>query len=166
MGLALEVKNATEQDLPAIVEIYNSTVASRMVTADLEPVTVESRMKWFHERDWQTRPIWVARQSGQIVGWVSFQPYYAREAYRATAELSIYIGPDYRGTGIGGALLQEAIRGCAKLGIKTLIGLVFGHNAPSLRLLAKFGFEQWGLLPGACELDGVERDVVLMGRKV
>ncbi|MFN5802122.1 MAG: GNAT family N-acetyltransferase, partial [Burkholderiales bacterium] len=38
---------ADPADLPAIVDIYNSTVASRMVTADTEPVPLESRFMWF-----------------------------------------------------------------------------------------------------------------------
>jgi phosphinothricin acetyltransferase len=155
-----------ERDLPAIVDIYNSTVASRMVTADLEPVTVESRMPWFHNRDWNTRPIWAARSGDTIIGWLSFQPYYGRPAYHATAEFSIYIAEQSRGLGVGSILLDRAISGSQELGIKTLLGFVFGHNKPSLKLLDKFGFEQWGLLPGACELDGVERDVVIMGKKV
>jgi len=164
--MEITVATAEEHHLPAIVAIYNSTVESRMVTADLEPVTVESRLPWFRNRDWSTRPIWVAHNGSEMVGWLSFQPYYGRPAYRATAELSIYIADQYRGSGIGGLLLDRAVTACGELGIKTLLGFVFGHNKPSLRLLNKHGFAQWGLLPGACELDGIERDVVIMGRKV
>lgn len=39
----LNYRNATQNDLAAIVEIYNSTVPTRMVTADTEPVSVEDR---------------------------------------------------------------------------------------------------------------------------
>ncbi|MGL4854524.1 MAG: GNAT family N-acetyltransferase, partial [Lentisphaeria bacterium] len=39
---------ATIEDLPQIVDIYNSTVASRMVTADTHTISVESRIQWFH----------------------------------------------------------------------------------------------------------------------
>ncbi|QKS46541.1 N-acetyltransferase family protein [Paenibacillus cellulosilyticus] len=162
----MNITRAEESDLPAIVEIYNSTVASRMVTADLEPVTVESRLPWFHNRDWKTRPIWVARSRETIIGWLSFQPYYGRPAYHATAEFSIYISEKSRGTGIGSIMLDRAVSSSGELGIKTLLGFVFGHNGPSLKLLNKFGFEQWGLLPGVCEMDGAERDIVIMGRKV
>lgn len=42
-------RNAELSDLEKIVEIYNTTVASRMVTADTEPISVESRMQWFNE---------------------------------------------------------------------------------------------------------------------
>jgi phosphinothricin acetyltransferase len=40
----LDVRHATVNDLPDITAIYNSTIPGRMVTADTEPVTVESRL--------------------------------------------------------------------------------------------------------------------------
>ncbi|HEX7953049.1 MAG TPA: N-acetyltransferase, partial [Burkholderiales bacterium] len=42
---------------------------------------------------------------------------------------------------------------------------VFGHNRPSLDLFMKFGFERWGQLPGVTSLDGIERDVIILGRR-
>lgn len=44
---SFSIEFACKEDLPDIVDIYNSTIAGRMVTADLEPVTVESRIPWF-----------------------------------------------------------------------------------------------------------------------
>lgn len=52
------------------------------------------------------------------------------------------------------------------MGINTLLGFVFGHNEPSLALLRKFGFEVWGHLPKVAVLDGVERDLVISGRRI
>ena len=45
----IKYRDATRQDLDAIVKIYNSTISSRMVTADTEPVTTESKIKWFDD---------------------------------------------------------------------------------------------------------------------
>jgi len=59
--------------------------------------------------------------------------------------------------------LELAIRRSPELGIKTLIGIIFAHNQPSLKLFEKFGFQPWGYLPKVAELDGVERDVVIVG---
>ncbi len=47
----LQFQNATIEDLPGIVEIYNSTIAGRMVTADMEPVSVESKINWFNHHE-------------------------------------------------------------------------------------------------------------------
>lgn len=164
---AYTIADAQLDDLPSIVAIYNSTVAGRMVTADLEPVTVASRERWFHEHSPDFRPLWVMKDgAGTIMAWLSFQSFYGRPAYNATAELSIYIDEAYRGQGLGGILIRKAIEESPRIGVRTLLGFVFGHNEPSLKLLAKHGFERWAHLPRVAELDGVERDLVILGRRV
>jgi L-amino acid N-acyltransferase YncA len=68
----MTIRDATEIDLPAILEIYNAAIPGRMATADTQPVTVESRRSWFHEHNPNARPLWVAVQNNVIVGWLSF----------------------------------------------------------------------------------------------
>jgi phosphinothricin acetyltransferase len=46
-----------------------------------------------------------------------------------------------------------------------LLALIFGHNAESLALFASRGFQRWGFYPEVAELNGVERDLVVMGIK-
>ncbi len=162
----LVIRDAEFSDLPAIVEIYNSTIPGRMVTADLEPITVESRIQWFHEHSASFRPLWMVENQGEICGWVSFQSFYGRPAYNATAEISIYIHPNYRGKKIGKILIQKAIKASPELNIKTLLGFIFAHNEPSIKLFESFGFEKWAHLPNIAELDGIERDLVILGKRV
>lgn len=166
MASLFTIEFAAKADLPAIVDIYNSTIAGRMVTADLNPVTAESRLSWFEEHDPAHRPLWVMKDGSRVAAWMSFQSFYGRPAYNATVEVSIYVHEDYRGSGAGSRLIQKALEECPRLEVSNLVGFVFGHNDPSLGLLRKFGFEQWGLLPGVAELDGVKRDLVIVGRKV
>ncbi|WP_256757565.1 GNAT family N-acetyltransferase [Cohnella sp. WQ 127256] len=166
MQLAYEIVHATRDELETIVEIYNSTITSRMVTADLEMVSVEDRVHWFDEHSEHHRPLWVMKVDGEIIAWLSFSTYNVRAAYDATAEISIYISPKSRSRGIGSIFLQKALEECPRLHIRNIVALVFGHNQPSLALLRKFEFEQWGFLPGVATLDGIDRDVVIMGRKV
>lgn len=160
------IRDAERSDLPAIVEIYNSTIPSRMVTADTEPVSVESRERWFEDHSPSSRPLWVVESQGKICGWLSFQSFYGRPAYQATTEVSIYIHQDLRGRKLGKLLIQTAIDACPKLQIKTLLGFIFGHNEPSLKLFSHYGFEKWAHLPNVAELDGVERDLIILGKKV
>ncbi|MFB2893504.1 N-acetyltransferase family protein [Aerosakkonemataceae cyanobacterium BLCC-F50] len=163
----MNLRDAIESDLSIIVEIYNASIPARIAAGDVQPVTVESRLTWFREHTPNSRPVWVAEIDGVIVGWLSFQPFcYNRPAYRHTAELSIYISANHRGCGVGGFLLKTAIAKSPALGIKTLIGYIFAHNQPSLRLFEKMGFQQWGYLPGVGELDGIERDLVIVGLRL
>jgi L-amino acid N-acyltransferase YncA len=166
MNQNLIIRDATKEDLKEIIDIYNSTIPTRMVTADIEPVTVESRESWFFEHTPDFRPLWVAEVDGKVCAWLSFQSFYGRPAYRHTAEISIYVAEAYRGKGIGSCLLQRAIAECPKLGIKTLLGFIFGHNEPSLQLFYRFGFEKWGHLPNVAELDDIERDLIILGKKI
>lgn len=160
------VRDALISDLPSVVDIYNSTIPTRMVTADTEPVTPESRKFWFAEHSPQSRPLWVVENQGKVCGWVSFQSFYGRPAYQSTAEVSIYIHADYRGKGLGRFLLDKAIMASPELHIKTLLGFIFGHNTPSLALFERAGFQRWGFLPNVAELDGVERDLVIVGKRL
>ncbi len=158
------IRDAVEADLPAIIEIYNATVPTRMVTAELEPTTVESRLPWFREHSPERYPFWVAESEGRVIGWLDFKKFLPRCAYRGTAEISVYVDENFRRRGVARRLLEEAIARAPSLGITALVGLIFGHNEPSLTLFRRMGFERWAFLPGVAQLDGVERDLVLMGQ--
>ena len=160
---------ARPEDLPVIVDIYNSTIASREVTADTEPVSVASRQQWFDDHEPSRRPLWVIHDGddrGPVIGWMSYSNFYGRPAYSGTAEVSIYIAEDWRGKGLGRYCLEQAIEHAPKIAVHSLLGFIFGHNAPSLGLFKKYGFETWAHLPRVANLDGVERDLIIMGKRV
>src|SRR5213079_583893 len=158
------IRDAVEADLPTIVEIYNATVPTHMVTAELEPTTVEARLPWFREHWSAHYPFWVAESEGRVIAWLDFKRFLPRCAYRGTAEISVYVDEEFRRRGVGQRLLEHAIARAPSLGITALIGLIFGHNEPSLKLFERFGFERWAFLPGVAQLDGMERDLIVMGR--
>jgi len=138
-----------------------------MATADTEPVKVADRESWFAEFATSGRPLWVMedRLTG-VCGWLSLRAFYGRPAYRATVEVAVYISPERQRRGIGRRLLSHAITEAPAHGCKTLLAFVFGHNASSLALFSRAGFAVWGTLPGIAELDRVERDLVIMGRRL
>ena len=158
------IRDALESDLPAIIDIYNATVPTRIVTAELEPTTVEARLPWFLEHSPDQHPFWVAECDGRVIGWLDFKKFLPRCAYRGTAEISVYVDQKFRRRGVAHRLLEEAIARSPSLGITAIVGLIFGHNQPSLKLFERLGFQRWGLLPGIARLDGLERDLVVMGR--
>jgi L-amino acid N-acyltransferase YncA len=163
----MRVRDATLQDLASIVEIYNSTIPSRTVSADTVPVSVEQRLPWFYEHDPARRPIRVAEEDGEVVGWLSLSDFYdARPAYNGTAEVGIYVREGHRRKGIGGRLLQETIGHAPDLGIKTLTAGAFAVNESSLKLFERFGFEEWAHFPRVAELDGAEIDLVVLGLRL
>lgn len=160
------IRHATEADLAAIVAIYNAAIPGRLATADTAPVSVDSRRDWFAAFDPARRPVWVAEAGGQVAGWLGLRDFYGRPAYHRTVEVAAYVAPPWQRRGIARALLDHALRTAPALGIATVLAFVFGHNDPSLLLFRKAGFAVWGTLPQVAELDGVERDLLILGRRL
>ncbi len=162
----LKYRDATIDDLPTIVAIYNSTIAGRLVTADTRPVTVAEKTCWFHQHNPTTRPLWMVENNNKLVGWVSFQDFYGRPAYSGSAEISIYLSPDERGKGYGQLVLQHAINASPAFGIHTLLGFIFAHNLPSISLFERNGFVQWGHLENVAVMDGNNYSLKIFGKRV
>ena len=160
-------RDAEIEDLERIVDIYNSTIASRLVTADTEPISVEDRLPWFHAHNSDKRPLWVIENNeNEIIGWVSLQSFYGRPAYDGTVEISIYIDENQRGKGLGQQILTDCIEKSKALGVKTLLGFIFAHNMPSINLFQRLGFEEWALFPNIAEMDEQEYSLKILGKRI
>jgi phosphinothricin acetyltransferase len=160
------IRYAQPGDLPAIVDIYNASIPGRMATADTEAVTVEQREEWFQGFNREKRPIWVYDDAGSIRGWLGLRSFYGRPAYHRTVESAVYVAPEHQREGIARKLLAHALDESPGLGIANVLAFVFAHNMPSVTLFEAHGFGRWGLLPKVCELDGLERDVLILGRRL
>jgi L-amino acid N-acyltransferase YncA len=160
------IRDALPADLAQVVAIYNASIPGRMATADLEPVSVAERRAWFEEFDPHRRPLWIfSRDKGAApLGWLSLRSFYGRPAYAETVEVSIYTAPSAQRQGVGRQLLEHAIAQAPALGISTLLAFTFAHNVPSVALFKGAGFAAWGDLPGVARLDGVRRDLLILGR--
>jgi L-amino acid N-acyltransferase YncA len=161
----MNIRLAQDSDLHAIVEIYNQSIPGRMATADLNPVSVEEKKDWFHGHT-KNRPIVVAEENGMIVGWGSLKNFYGRPAYSGTAEASIYIRNNEQNKGIGEKLLLHLIEIAPALDIHTLLGFIFAHNLPSISLVKKHGFEEWGMLPDVAVMMNEKISLLILGKKL
>jgi L-amino acid N-acyltransferase YncA len=161
--IADNIRHAELADLPRIVEIYNASIPGRMATSDLEPVSVESRVDWFSSHKSDRHPLWVFERNGVILGWIGLRAFYGRPAYHATAETAVYVATEAQGQGIAKLLLMQMQNRASELGISTLLAFIFSHNEPSLRLFEGAGFVKWGDFPRVAELDGVRRDLRILG---
>ncbi|MGS0536632.1 N-acetyltransferase family protein [Pseudoalteromonas sp. SaAl2] len=154
---------ADKNDLPAIVAIYNETIAGRMVTADTQPVSVADKQAWFDSHT-EKRPIYVYQQNEKIVAWLSYKSFYGRPAYDGTVEISIYITSTAQGQGLGKKLLKFAEQQAKRLDIKVLLAFIFSHNTPSIKLFEKFAFSHWGELPNVAVMDGNPYSLTILGK--
>jgi L-amino acid N-acyltransferase YncA len=160
------IRHATLADLPAVVAIYNASIPGRMATADTEPVTVAQREEWFRAFDPQSRPIWIFETEGKPIGWLGLRSFYGRLAYNRTVESAVFVAPEHQREGIARQLLTHALDACPGIGISNVLAFVLAHNMPSVTLFEAHGFGRWGLLPKVCEIDSIERDVLILGRRI
>ncbi len=108
----------------------------------------------------------VARsEDGRVAGWAALSPVSDRCAYGGVAEVSVYVGADSRGHGVGKALLDALITESEAAGVWTLQAGMFAENDASIALHEKCGFRVVGVRERLGALHGVWHDVVLMERR-
>ena len=161
----MQIRIAEINDLATIVHIYNSTIPSRMVTADTQSVSVAEKTDWFNNFQ-EPRPIWVAIENEQVIAWLSFKSFYGRPAYAGTIEIAIYIDEQFRAKGIGKTILQFAIAAAKERNIHTLLAYIFEHNLPSIQFFQKNGFVNYGVLPEIAIMDQKHYSLGIYGLKL
>jgi phosphinothricin acetyltransferase len=144
---AMKIRKAEQRDLQELLDIYNYEVLNGVATLDLEPKSLEEWQVWFDEHNRDNHPLYVAEQDGRVAGYVSLSSYRAKEAYRSTVELSIYIRPDCRRQGIATSLMAFIIeKAWADASIHNVVSVITSGNEASSRLHDKFGFEFCGTI--------------------
>ena len=133
------VREATEADVPAILEIYNDAILNTIATFDTEPQTLEEKLAWLRETV-HPYAVLVAERGGEVVGWASLRRFRQKAAYRYTAENSVYVRKDCFGEGIGAALMRRLVEVGAANGFHTIIAGIAGDNPASVRLHGRLGF--------------------------
>lgn len=108
----------------------------------------------------------VAREGGgRVAGFAALAPVSAREAYAGVAEVSVYVGEEWRGRGVGRALLAALVPESEARGVWTLQASVFAENGASLALHRSCGFREVGRRVRVARLAGRWRDTVLLERR-
>jgi phosphinothricin acetyltransferase len=107
----------------------------------------------------------VAQEGDRILGWAALTPVSDRCVYGGVAEVSVYVGADARGRGVGSRLLERLIAESEGGGIWTLQAGIFAENATSIALHEKFGFRVIGRRERLGKLRGRWRDVMLLERR-
>ncbi len=140
------VRDATENDLKAINDIYNYYVINTTVSYQEIPETFNDRTKWFQNLIKSNFPVVVAEIDGKIVGWGSLCSFQDRSAYRFCVENSIYIDENHLQSGIGTAIIKELISKAKDNGYKSIIAKICSEQEQSIVFHEKFGFKKVGYL--------------------
>ena len=135
------IREASKKDSLQIVEIYNHFVETSTVTFETELVSADE-MASRVEKVQEDYPWIVYEKDGQILGYAYVCKWKAREAYKHSAEVSIYIRQGQQGHGIGKILMQELLDRVAESNIHCLIAGIALPNDASRALHEGFGFEK------------------------
>jgi len=107
----------------------------------------------------------VERAGDAIRGWAALSPVSSRRVYAGVAEVSVYVGQNFRGLGIGRALLEALVSASEQNGIWTLQAGIFPENSASLALHKRCGFREVGRRQRVGKMNGVWRDTILLERR-
>lgn len=139
------LRPATRDDVPAMLAIYNHAVLHTTATYDYEPRTLDQRLAWFDDHARDGLPVLVTTDAaGAIAGWSSLSRYHHKPGYRFTVENSVYVAEGHQRRRLGTRLLAPLIDAARASGLHAIIAVIDSANDASLRLHAKFGFEQVG----------------------
>jgi phosphinothricin acetyltransferase len=136
----IAIRQATEQDLPAILAIYNDAILTTTAVYDYQPHTLAMRQAWYDAKVAGGWPLFVADDAGAVVGFSSLGPFRAWAAYKYTVENSVYVAADRRGQGIGKLLLPPLIDAARRMEMHAIIAGIDATNVASYRLHQSFGF--------------------------
>ncbi len=143
--LSCQLRRARRRDATGIARIYNEAVAHTTATFDTQPRSLATQREWLRRHD-ARHPVIVAVSGSELAGWASLSPWSERKAYDGTAEVSVYVDPQYRGRGIGRLLLGALLREGKRLGLRTLLARIAEGNPVSLRLHKSAGFRRVGTM--------------------
>lgn len=143
----MEIRAATEADLPAILAIYNDAVLNTTAIWNDDIVDLDNRRAWFAARSAQDYPVLVAEAEGTVLGYASYGDFRPFQGYRFTVENSIYVAAEARGRGAGARLLAALTDHASAAGKHVMVAGITADNAISLRLHERQGFVETARMP-------------------
>jgi L-amino acid N-acyltransferase len=160
--MSASIRPAEERDVPAITEIANEAILHTLATWMHRPFDLEDRYEWFRARQAQGFPIFVADIEGVVAGYSAVGPFRAYDGYARTVENSVYIHKDFRGRGLGRALMIPLIEAATARGDHVMVAAIGLPNDASVALHEKLGFVEVGRMPEVGWKFEAWRDLLLM----
>lgn len=163
-AISASIRLATRADVPGIFAIYDHEVLHGTATAQTIPFTQDEREAWFARHAPDLHPLVVAVEpDGFVAGWAGLVAWSPRQAYRRSAENSVYVASSRQGRGLGRALMLELLaRTRRDTPVRLVIARPTAKNVASIRLHEALGFRSVGVLENVMEKFGELHDVRLL----
>ena len=153
------IREATKQDIDALLSIYNQAVLHTTATYDIKPKTKQEMEEVFFSHIGKYIFL-VEEEEERILGYASLSRYREREAFKNTVEDSVYVDEACRNKGVGKRLMKAILDFAQKRDdIHTIVALITAENEASIHLQEKYGFSLCGKIKDAGEKFGGYRDL-------
>lgn len=151
----------TANDWEAVSKIYNEGISTGLATFETSVPSYES---WDNAHIEECRL--VAVSDDQVLGWAALSPVSSRCVYGGIGEVSVYVGADARGKGVGKSLLEKLIKSSEEAGYWTIQSGIFPENEGSIKLHEKVGFRFIGKRERVGKTqDGIWKDNLLFEKR-
>ncbi|MGT2799211.1 GNAT family N-acetyltransferase [Streptococcus marmotae] len=137
----LVIRTAQAIDAAAIRAIYEPYVEKTAITFDLEVPSKEDFQRKIEQIN-ERFPFLLAEDDGQVMGYAYASTYYDKAAYDWTAELTIYLDEEKRGSGLGSALYDALESELIQRGFKNFVACISLPNEASIAFHKNRGYEQ------------------------
>ena len=131
---AIQVRPAEEGDRRSLALLFAAVAEERDGIAAEPPIDVERLAA-----SWELDGTLVALAAGGIVGELRVEP-----SWFGFGEIGMMVAADWRGRGVGTALVAASIDWARARGLHKLTLSVFPHNDAAIALYRKFGFVEEG----------------------
>jgi L-amino acid N-acyltransferase YncA len=162
---AVWIRDCTDADLAATLEISNELIPTTTIAWTEHPLGIDERTRWFAEQLARGFPVLVADDAGTVVGVASYGDFRDTshwEGYRFSVELSIHVRGDRRGDGIGRRLMEALVDRATAAGVHVMVAAVDGDNVDSIRFHERLGFVEVARMPEVGFKFGRWLDLVLL----
>lgn len=157
------IRDATEDDLPAILELHNINIATSTALWDIVAADLADRRAWFRDRVAAGMPVLIAEVDGEFTGYAHYGQFRPKVGYRYSVENSVYIVERFQRRGLAAALLGELIERARSSGrVHAMIAAIESDNTASIALHERFGFVEVGRMPQVGRKFGRWLDLTLL----
>lgn len=159
--MSIRIEPFTDNYLDAATEIYNYYIKNSTATFHTDEISNEGMRSILYHDDDRYITLGIL-DNNELCGYAYIAPYKKRQAYRISAEVTIYLKPGYNGKGIGSLVLEALDKHAKENEIHSLLAVICGENTASIRLFAKNGYERCGFMKEVGVKFGRMLDIVIM----
>jgi L-amino acid N-acyltransferase len=161
--MSFTLRAATEQDLDAILAIYNHEIEHNTANWNIQSLDIAYMQNFFAELQAHDFPLIVALDDCEnIAAYADYSFFSKNTGYIYTVEHSVFVKPEYQGHGLGKRLMHTLIEHAHAQKLHMMVAAIDAENIGSIQLHQKLGFVQTGYLPQMGFKFGTWRDLVYM----